>query len=115
MGTPTPTEVRGFLGMAGVIRRWIQDFTKIAKPLTVLRRKMVPREFVWTEEAQGAMDKLKVLALTAVPVKALDYDLVHKVEAVDQRESDLGLVTIQVDSSIIGVGWMIAQRYSQPM
>ena len=79
-----PTKVRGFLGTVGVVRWWIQDFAKIAKPLTVLMRKMVPREFGWMEEAQLAMDKLKVLTSTAVPVRALDYDLVHKVKATDQ-------------------------------
>src|SRR6266436_4421628 len=29
-----PSEVRGFLGTVGVVRRWIKDFAKIAKPLT---------------------------------------------------------------------------------
>src|SRR5258708_16382164 len=30
-----PTEVRGFLGTVGVVRHWIRDFAKIAKPLTI--------------------------------------------------------------------------------
>src|SRR5260221_9897762 len=105
-----PTEVWGFLGTVGVVRRWIRDFARIAKPLTLLTKKMPLHEFKWTEEAQDAMDLLKHLATTAVPVRLLDYELAHKVKPADQRDGELGLVTIHVDSSSIGVGWMIAQR-----
>ena len=63
-----PTEVRGFLGTVGVVRRWIQDFAKIARPLTLLTKKMAPHEFKWTAAAQEAMEALKLLASSAVPV-----------------------------------------------
>src|SRR5258707_14853316 len=104
-----PTEVRGFLGTVGVVRRWIRDFAKIAKPLTALTKKMAPHEFEWTEEAQDAMELLKHLAATAVPVRSLDYELARQVKPVDQRDGELGLVSVHVDLSTIGVGWMIAQ------
>ncbi len=63
-----PTEVRGFLGTVGIVQHWIRDFTKIAKPLMVLTKKMAPHEFEWTDEAQNAMDLLKYLAAMVVPV-----------------------------------------------
>src|SRR5260221_5725552 len=105
-----PMEVRGFLGTVGVVQCWIRDFARIAKPLTLLTKKMALSKFEWTEEAQGAMDLLKNLVSTMVPVRMLDYELACKVKQPDQRESDVGLVLIHVDASNIGVGWMIAQR-----
>ena len=70
-------------------------------------------EFEWTEEAQDAMELLKHLASTAVPIRALDYELARKVVQHDQRDNDLGLVAIHVDGSSIGVGWMITQRLEE--
>src|SRR6266436_6787177 len=105
-----PTEVRGFLGTVGVVQHWIRDFTKITKPLMALTKKMAPHEFEWTEEAQDAMELLKHLAATAVPVRSLDYELARNVQPPDQRDNELGLVTVHIDSSIIGVRWMIAQH-----
>src|SRR5258708_1063537 len=106
----TPTEVCGFLGTVGVVRRWIRDFTKIVKPLTALTKKMVPHEFEWTDEAQDAMELLNHLPPTPIPVRGLDYELGGRVKPPDQRDGELGLVTVHVDSSVIGMGWMIAQR-----
>ncbi len=107
-----PTEVRGFLGTVGVVQHWIRDFARIVKPLTMLTKKMPLNEFKWTDEAQDTMEMLKHLAATAVPVRLLDYELARKVKLLDQRDGELGLVTVHVDSSSIGVGWMIAQRLS---
>ena len=44
----TPTEVKSFLGLAGYYRRFVENFSRIAVPLTKLTRKDVP--FVWTAE-----------------------------------------------------------------
>src|SRR5258708_24413247 len=104
-----PTEVRGFLGTVGVVQHWIRDFAKIAKPLTLLTKKMTHSEFKWMEESMESMELLKHLASTAVPVRMLDYELVRKVKSLNQQENDVGLVSIHVDTSNIGVGWMIAQ------
>jgi hypothetical protein len=49
-------EVRSFLGLAGYYRRFIGNFSKIAKPLTSLLEKGV--DFFWTDECQRAFDEL---------------------------------------------------------
>ncbi|XP_075102717.1 uncharacterized protein LOC142177538 [Nicotiana tabacum] len=47
--TPTtPTEIRSFLGLAGYYRCFMQDFSRIAAPLTKLTQKNA--KFRWTEE-----------------------------------------------------------------
>ena len=104
-----PMEVRGFLGTVGVWQ-WIKDFMKIVKPLMVLTKKMALHEFEWNREVEESMDKLKLLVATVVPVKALDYSLAKLVKPLGKWDMDEGLVTIQVDSSMIGVGWVITQK-----
>jgi len=58
-------EIRSFLGMAGYYRRFIEGFSKIARPLTKLLEK--GSRFVWTAESQTSFDELKK-RLTSAPV-----------------------------------------------
>ncbi|CAA7046019.1 unnamed protein product [Microthlaspi erraticum] len=51
------TEVRSFLGLAGYYRKFVKDFSIMAKPLTRLTGKGVP--FVWSEEIECAFAELK--------------------------------------------------------
>jgi len=56
-------DVRQFLGLAGYYRRFIDQFSTIAAPLTDLLRNDVP--FVWGEQQQRAMHQLKQAITTA--------------------------------------------------
>ena len=51
------TEIRSFLGLVGYYRRFIEGFSKIAKPMTSLLEK--GREFKWNEKCQDSFDQLK--------------------------------------------------------
>jgi hypothetical protein len=51
------SEIRSFLGLAGYYRRFIKDFSKIAKPITRLLEKN--KDFDWTEECQTNFEELK--------------------------------------------------------
>jgi len=58
-------DVQSFLGLAGYYRKFIEDFSKIAKPLTKLTKK--GEKFNWTAEQQIAFQSLKE-KLTTAPV-----------------------------------------------
>jgi hypothetical protein len=51
------TENRSFLGLAGYYRRFLEGFSKIAKPMTSLLEK--GNEFKWTHEFQESFNQLK--------------------------------------------------------
>ncbi|GJS63142.1 reverse transcriptase domain-containing protein [Tanacetum coccineum] len=58
---PHPTTVKGirsFLGHAGFYRRFIQDFSKIARPMTHLLEKETP--FIFSKECIEAFETLKM-------------------------------------------------------
>jgi hypothetical protein len=61
----TVKEIRSFLGHAGFYRRFIKDFSKIAKPLSRLLAKETPFEF--DEECLKVFGALKEI-LTSTPV-----------------------------------------------
>jgi len=68
---PIPRELRdvfSFLGLCGYYRRFVPNFSDVAAPLHALIQK--GRSFIWDDECQVAMDRLKVL-LTTSPVLAL--------------------------------------------
>ena len=64
----TPTEVRQFLGLAGYYRRFIENFSKIAKPLTTLTQK--DTKFNWEDKQEAAFQKLKQM-LCSAPILSL--------------------------------------------
>jgi hypothetical protein len=61
------TQIRSFLGLAGYYRRFIPNFSKIAKPMTQLLEKEA--KFEWSLQCQEAFLTLKK-QLTIAPVFA---------------------------------------------
>ena len=53
----TPTDIRQFLGLVGYYRRFIEGFSKIAKPMTKLTQKEV--KFDWGEKEENAFQLIK--------------------------------------------------------
>ena len=51
------SEIWSFLGMAGYYRRFIEGFSKLAKPMTALLEKNA--QFVWSKQCQGSFEELK--------------------------------------------------------
>jgi len=44
------SEIRSFLGLAGYYRRFIEGFSKLAKPMTALIEKSA--KFIWSDKCQ---------------------------------------------------------------
>ena len=63
--------VRSFLGHAGFYRRFIKDFSKVAKPLSNLLNKDVA--FVFNEECMDAFNDLKTSLVSAPVITAPDW------------------------------------------
>ncbi|KAL0546548.1 hypothetical protein IC582_016459 [Cucumis melo] len=59
----TVSEVRSFLGLAGYYRRFVENFFRIATPLTQLTRKGAP--FVWSKPCEDSFQNLKQKLATA--------------------------------------------------
>ncbi|KAL0550282.1 hypothetical protein IC582_014789 [Cucumis melo] len=59
----TISEIRSFLGLAGYYRRFVEDFSRIASPLTQLTRKGTP--FVWSLACESSFQELKQKLVSA--------------------------------------------------
>nr|GEZ80678.1 reverse transcriptase domain-containing protein [Tanacetum cinerariifolium] len=69
----TTKDIRSFLGHAGFYRRFIQDFSKIAQPMTCLLEKDTP--FFFSKECVESFQTLKIKLIEAPILIALDWDL----------------------------------------
>jgi hypothetical protein len=87
------TEVQSFLGFANFYRRFIQDYSKVAKPLTDLTSKSL--EWNWTRECKMAFKLLK-RRFTSAPI------LVH-------YDPDLPIV-VECDASDFAIGAILSQK-----
>jgi hypothetical protein len=88
------TDVRSFLGTCGIMRIFIKDFARIARPLVRLTRKDSP--FDWGTAQEEAMSSLKHAVASSGALRPIDYTCKRP-------------VYLSVDSSIIAVGYVLSQ------
>ncbi|GJR82659.1 putative reverse transcriptase domain-containing protein [Tanacetum coccineum] len=88
----TPTEIRQFLGLAGYYRRFIEGFSKIAKPMTKLTQKKV--KFEWGDKQEAAFQLLKQ-KLCSAPILALPEGSEDFIVYCDASKKGLGAVLMQ--------------------
>ncbi|GJX87928.1 putative reverse transcriptase domain-containing protein [Tanacetum coccineum] len=93
----TPTEIRQFLGLAGYYRRFIEGFSKIAKPMTKLTQKKV--KFVWGDKQEAAFQLLKQ-KLCSAPILALPEGSKDFIAYCDASIKGLGVVLMQREKVI---------------
>ncbi|XP_075092289.1 uncharacterized protein LOC142172543 [Nicotiana tabacum] len=89
----SPTEIHSFLGLAGYYRCFVQDFSRIAVPLTKLTQKNA--KFQWKEECEQSFQKLKT-CLTTAPILTLP--------------SGSEGFTVFFDASRVGLGCVLMQN-----
>lgn len=88
-------QVRRFLGICGWYRRFIQNFSTVAAPLTEVLKKN--KKFVWEKEQQSAFENLK-LALTTAPVLAHpNFNRPFYIQC-DASKTGIGSVLFQKDN-----------------
>ncbi|GJX22581.1 putative reverse transcriptase domain-containing protein [Tanacetum coccineum] len=93
----TPTEIRQFLGLAGYYRRFIKDFSKIAKSLTELTQKN--KKYIWGKDQESAFQLLKQ-KLCEAPILALPEGNDDFVVYCDASHQGLGAVLMQREKVI---------------
>jgi ribonuclease HI len=86
------SEIRSFLGLAGYYRRFIEGFSKIARPMTELLKK--EKKFNWTESCERSFQELK-RRLTTAPVLTLSDIQRDFVVYCDASRQGLGCALMQ--------------------
>src|SRR3954453_14953747 len=85
-------DIRSFLGLAGYYRRFIENFSRIAKPLTELLKK--ENKFDWSDDCETSFQELKKRLVTALVLCLPD---IHKDSQAycDASRRGLGCVLMQ--------------------
>ncbi|GKA27912.1 putative reverse transcriptase domain-containing protein [Tanacetum coccineum] len=93
----SPTEIRQFLGLAGYYRRFIEGFSKIAKPMTKQTQKNV--KFDWGEKEEAAFQLMKQ-KLCSAPILAFPKGSKNFIVYCDVSHKGLGAVLMQNEKVI---------------
>ncbi|GKC86168.1 reverse transcriptase domain-containing protein [Tanacetum coccineum] len=97
---PHPTTVKGvrsFLGHAGFYRRFIQDFSKIARPMTHFLEKETP--FVFSQDCIDAFETLKKKLAEAPILVIPDWKLPFKLMC-DASDFAISAVLVQLNKML---------------
>jgi hypothetical protein len=107
MPPTTASEIQSFLGLAGYYCRFINDFSKIAKPMTKLLEKN--KAFEWIAECQASCEELRK-HLTSAPV-LIPPDLTKKFDIYcDASRQRLGCVLMQEGQVVCYASWQLRKH-----
>ena len=93
-------EIRNFLGLVGNYRRFIEDFSRLAAPMTKLTRKEV--RFEWNDRCEKAFQELK-RRLTSAPILIVSERGQGYTMYCDASKAELGCVLMQ-SSRVVAYG-----------
>ncbi|KAA0025895.1 pol protein [Cucumis melo var. makuwa] len=104
----TVSEIRSFLGLAGYYRRFVEDFSRIARPLTQLTKKGTP--FVWSPACESSFQELKQ-KLVSAPVLTVPDGSESFVIYNDASKKGLGCVLMQQELAAVVFALKIWRHY----
>nr|GFA15048.1 putative reverse transcriptase domain-containing protein [Tanacetum cinerariifolium] len=96
----SPTEILQFLSLAEYYRRFIEGFSKIAKPMTKLTQKKV--KFEWGDKQEAAFQLLKQ-KLCSAPILALPEGSEDFIVYCDASNKWLGAVLMQREKNELNI------------
>ncbi|XP_021755397.1 uncharacterized protein LOC110720651 [Chenopodium quinoa] len=88
----TVSDIRNFLGLADYYRRFVKDFSKIAKPMTTVMKK--DKKFEWDDKCEEAFQIMKQTLITTPVLKLPDDSGIYDVYS-DTSKNGLGCVLMQ--------------------
>nr|GEV75101.1 putative reverse transcriptase domain-containing protein [Tanacetum cinerariifolium] len=104
----TPTKIRQFLSLAGNYRRFIEGFSKVAKPMTKLTQKGI--KFDWGEREENTFQLIKQ-KLCSAPILALPEGSEDFVVYCDASHKGLGAVLMQREKVIAYASRQLKRHY----
>nr|GEX07704.1 reverse transcriptase domain-containing protein [Tanacetum cinerariifolium] len=111
---PPPTNIKGirsFLGHADFYRRFIKDFSKIARPLTKLLEK--DTQFEFNEECHNAFDLLKEKLTFALVIVSPNWSLLYELMC-DASNFAVGAILGQKKEEIF-TGYTLQEKLSMQL
>ena len=106
---PTPNSIkqlRSFLGLANYYRRFIRGYNILSRPLTTLLQK---GGFIWSPEADTALDNLKDALSSALVLALPDFNKTFVVET-DACNTGIGAVLMQEGHPICYISRALGPR-----
>ena len=103
-------ELPRFLGLTGILREFVEDYSLISRPLTKLTAKVSKSSFTWGPEQQKAFERL-IEILSSDPVLTL-YDVSAKHE-VHTDACSVGLAAVLLQSVDDGKTWKPIMYFSR--
>ncbi|KAI4904009.1 hypothetical protein NFI96_005422 [Prochilodus magdalenae] len=123
--TPSPRKIKSFLGMIMYYQRFIQDCSRVAKPLFALTaapkgkkggargaavfRKLSPGD--WGKEHRDSFEQLKAALLQTVVLAHPDFSRPF-ILSTDASLDGLGAVLAQVAEEFLALKWAVCDKFS---
>jgi hypothetical protein len=101
------SDIRSFLSLASYYRRFIHDFSKIAKSMTRLLEK--GKEFKWSEECQVSFEELRKRLTSDLGLTLPDITQSFDIYC-DASRSSLGCVLMQDGMVVSYVSWQLRKH-----